>query len=94
MCRYNDLNREVAAELGAAFVDLERSVPPRWDYFDTEQRYDLIHMSAAACVLAAQAIHEVVLPLIPERPPDTGGRASGGARQDGTAGTGVPHVQP
>lgn len=67
MRRYNAASREVAAELGAPFVDLEAAVPTDLEYFHLDGR-DCVHMSAAGCALAGKALHEVILPLIPERP--------------------------
>lgn len=67
MRQYNDAVRETAGELDARFVDLERAVPARWDYF-LASTGDGIHMSPAGCDLAAQALKEAILPLIPEAP--------------------------
>lgn len=64
---FNDAAREVAHELGADFVDLERAVPPAWAFFQAEER-DGFHMNAAGCALAAKALHEAILPFVLEEP--------------------------
>jgi lysophospholipase L1-like esterase len=61
--RYNDAARDVAHELGAAFVDLEAAVPPNWDDF-----HDSVHLNAAGCAKAADALLERILPLVPGLP--------------------------
>jgi len=66
MAEYNATARRAAADVDGRFVDLERAVPPRWRYFDSESLYDVIHMSAEGCHVAADAIHDAVLPLVPE----------------------------
>ena len=69
--RFNDAARSVADETGAAFVDLEAAVPPRWECFLPEN-FDPVHMGAQGCILTAKALHDTVLPLIPEHPPTSG----------------------
>jgi len=70
--RYNDAARGLAADLGATFVDFEAAVPPHWDCFQPDLR-DGIHMNKHGCALAAEALHEAVLPLIPDPPPEGDG---------------------
>ena len=67
MRRFNDQSRRTAEDLGALFIDLEAAVPDEWGNFRPE-RPDPVHMSPRGCVLAANALHEAILPTIPPRP--------------------------
>jgi len=67
MRRYNDAAERTAEALSATFVDLEQAVPPQWAFF-TADEHDGVHMNAAGCERAAQALQEAVPPLVPDGP--------------------------
>jgi len=74
MRRYNDANRDLAADLGTPFVDLERAVEPRWENFFRPE--DGVHMSENGCAAAAARLERALLPLVPSVAP--GSPSAGG----------------
>jgi len=63
---FNEGSREVARDLKAPLVDLERRLGPDPSLFESR---DPIHLNAAGAAAAEEAIREAVLPFIPSEPP-------------------------